>query len=509
MAKSTAVEKRLIGLFWLVAATSLMPFVLLAFLNDMAADDFLYRSLFRQYGFFGAQRWIYLRWAGRYTTSFLNGSFAASGLLTSAYWLPCLLLLAGTWLAIFFLIRRFCALLPDQPAGVVRSRTGMISGVLFILLLYVQADIATGIYWFSSAIVYQSSLILFLLLAGGLLRRSARTGRAWGHDVLLVLLIVLIVGCNEMSAVFLFFFLVAVAAAHAYIRRRVPAWLWIYLGIALATGLVVALTSGVLRVRSAMMIGHSSYPGILAAIGFQFVYTLFSVFKEPLFWFSLAATFLFGVHISREGKDLGWMAVFRERNVLLSGSILLMLVILLSLATIMVGSQGSLPPRALNNLTGLLTVGLLILSFLAGVRKGGWSRGDEGPPKQPADVRRLLLSPAVLVAVLALLLLASTNYRDAWKTVLSGYFRHAVARDRDRQLTEAGQRHEHIVTLLSYPDAIGDKVQMMFPHGLPETVREQIRQTPPLMIPYDGTAAENQEGYCSYYGIDSIIVGRH
>jgi hypothetical protein len=30
-----------------------------------------------------------------------------------------------------------------------------------------------------------------------------------------------------------------------------------------------------------------------------------------------------------------------------------------------------------------------------------------------------------------------------------------------------------------------------------------------LMVPFDGTAAQNQKGYCQYYGIDSIIVGRH
>jgi len=499
MAKSTAVDRRLIGLFWLVAATSLMPFVLLAFLNDMAADDFLYRSLFRQYGFFGGQRWIYLNWAGRYTTSFLNGSFAASGLLTRAYWLPCLLLLAGAWLAMAFLVRSFCVLLPAQPAVAVRSRTAAISLVLFILLLYAQADIATGIYWFCSAIVYQTSLILFLLLAGGLMRRLIRTDRAQGLDVLLLLLIILIVGCNEMSAVFLLFFLAAVSGAHAYIRRHVPAWLWVYLCAALVTGLVVALTSGVLRVRSATMIGHSSYPGILAAIGFQFVYALFSILKEPLFWFSVSAAFHFGVRISREDKDLGWMAVFRERSVFLRGLGLLLLVVALSLATVMTVSRGSLPPRALNNLTGLLTIGLLILSLLAGVRKGGGIQGYEGP----------LPSAAVPVAVLTLLLVASTNYRDAWKTVFAGYFVHAVAQDRDRQLTDAGKRHQHIVTLLSYPDAIGDKIHEMFPRGLPETAHELILQRPPLMLPYDGTAAENRKGYCIYYGIDSIIVGRH
>jgi hypothetical protein len=374
-----------------------------------------------------------------------------------------------------------------------------VSCILFILLLYVQADIATGFYWFSSAIVYQSSMILFLLIMAMLLKRFARAGTAPGHDALLLLLILLIEGCNEMSAVLLPFLLAAVIGGYGYIHRRIPAHLWLYLGMAILTGLILALTSGVLRVRSAMMNTHSSYLTIVAATGYQFVYVLFSVFKEPLFWLSGIAAYLAGERLSGYGKDTGWLAAFQERPLFLKGVIVLCLLIGLSLATILIGSRGSLPPRALNNLTGLFAIGLLILSVLAGIRKGG--RRPVGEGLKPA--------PTALSVMIVLLLLASTSYRDAWKTVLSGYFRHAVLQDRARQLSHAGERHQRVVTVRSYPEAIEDKIREKFPLGLPETLHSQILEKPPLMYPYDGTAAQNLKVYCQYYGIDSIIVGGH
>src|SRR5579872_2386934 len=97
MGNSNAAKNRLSRIFWLAMFVCLLPFVLLAFLNDMAADDFSYCTLYRTYGFFGAQGVIYHNWAGRYTTTFLNQVFVASGALSNAYRLPCLLLFAGTW----------------------------------------------------------------------------------------------------------------------------------------------------------------------------------------------------------------------------------------------------------------------------------------------------------------------------------------------------------------------------------------------------------------------------
>jgi len=488
MGNSTAGKNRLTGFFWLVIAVCLLPFLLLPFLNGMAADDFHFYNLYREHGFWGAQEFIYRTWAGRYTTTFLSGSVVSLDLLRHYYWMPCMGLFVCTWGAIFFLLRSLCSVL---AAGLAGRQIAQISFVLFVLFLYVQADIATGFYWFSSAIVYQTSFILFLVFAGCLIKRLFIAGPAPGRDALLLLLAALIIGCNEMAAVFLLLFLAVLVGILLVDRGKAPGYLWLCLGVALALCIVIASTSGVIRVRHRLMNGSTSYLGVLPVVVFQFIIALFAVFKEPLFWFAGIAAFLFGVRLSQEAA----FAAFREKKVLVPGLALLLLPAVFGLLTVMIGSRGSLPPRALNNLTGWLAGGSLALAFLAGIRNGA---------AMPA-LGTIRLSPVLLTGLLTVLLLASVNYRDAWKTVVSGYFYHAVQVDRDRRLTEAGRQHEGTVTLPDYQEAEEDRIHEAFPHGVFETVHSLLLERPPLIYYYDG-AATRDPAYRLYYGLDSIIV---
>jgi len=495
MSNYTLVKKRLTILLWLAIFVCLLPFLLLPFLNSMAGDDYQFYDLYRVHGFWGTQEFIYHGWAGRYTTTFLNGSFVTLDILHRYYWMPCLLLFGCTWGALFFLLSTLHGLLPGRPFG--RARIAQASFLFLILFLYVQAEIATGFYWFSSAIVYQPSFILSVVFAACLVRRLSVAGSKQSLDVLILLLIVLIVGCNEMAAVFLLLFLVALIGYWHYGRRPVPSYLWLYAGVALAICLIVASTSGVLWGRRRLMNGSTSYLKILPIVFFQFAAVFFSVFKEPLFWFSCVAGFLFGMRVARDSAGIGPLFIFREKRVLLAGLVLLPVLVFLCLAIMLVGSRGSLPPRALNNLTDWLAGGLLLLSFCAGIRKGS------AVPAPGA----LGLPPVLLTGVLVLLLFASVNYRDAWKTVLSGYFYHAVAVDRDRHLTAAGRRHDGVAIVPAYAEAVEDKIHQVFPHGIFESVNSLLLERPPLFYYYDGAAGKDR-AYRLYYGLDSIIIGR-
>ncbi|WP_188934804.1 hypothetical protein [Puia dinghuensis] len=464
----------------------LLPFLLLPFLSNMAGDDFNFYNLYRAHGFWESQGFIYRHWAGRYTTTFLNGACLSLDLLRHYYWLPCLLLFASTWWAIFFLLSTLHALVPGRPFS--RNHLVGLSFLFFILFLYVQADIATGFYWFSSAIVYQPSFILSLVFAGCLVRRLEVAGTAPGRDIVLLLLIVLIIGCNEMAAVFLLFFLIALIGLYYYSGLPVPGYCWLYLGVAIGMCVLIVFTSGVILERRQMMNTGSGAVAILSATFFQLISVLFAVFKEPLFWFACAAVFLFGVYLSP-------LAGLRQKKTFLSGLILLLLLVFLSLLTVLIGSRGSLPPRALNNLTGWFTGGALLLVFLAGLRKEAGA----------SIFGALRLSPVLLTGMLAVLLLASVNYRDAWKTVLSGYFYHAVQVDRDRQLTLAGHRRAGVAVVASYEDAVEASVRQVFPHGVFETVHTLLVQKPPLLYYYDGAASQDH-AYRLYYGLDSIAI---
>ena len=220
-----SVNRKPAFVFGMTLLICLLPFIILSFLNIMAEDDYGIYYGFQMRGFFRMQQDLYLAWTGRYTSTFLYGLFISPGLMHKYYFLHSLLLFFFTWRAILFLLTTLNSLLPGRPFT--RSRIASASFVLFFLFLYVQAEIATGFYWFSSSLDYQTAFILFLVFAGNLVKRMLLPGAILRRDLYLLFLIVLIIGCNELIAVFLLFFLSALIAACYYYGRTVPKFLFL------------------------------------------------------------------------------------------------------------------------------------------------------------------------------------------------------------------------------------------------------------------------------------------
>ena len=482
-------------LFWLLVTIGMLPFVILSFLNSMALDDYFYYQLFRSSGFFGAQRYLYDHWAGRYTSTFLLGCFIRLDLPARCPWLPTLLYFAATWGAICYLLSSVYILLRQGHLVTASVRILPAGTLLFILFLYVQADIATGFYWFSAMVVYQTAFILFLLLAASLIRRLVAPDSLSPRDLLLFLLTLLIVGCNEMMAVFLPLFLVSLILACRFFDRPAPRWLWICVAMALGMGLLIFFTSGVMTYRHREMHAHTGYLALLPITGFQTVAVLYYILKEPLFWLGALSLFVFGSRISQNWPSPLALAPFRRKNIFLPGLLTILLLLGLSLTAFLIGSGGSIPPRTLNNLSDMATCCLLALCFLAGVNQGG-RRPFSATPRPSRTIQ--------LVVVVAVTL-ASSNYLAAWKSVVSGYFHHAVLADRDRQLQDAREAHRHSAVLVTYDSALQEKIRQAFPHGIFESVHDILLQKPPLLIYYDG-AGIGDPSYAHFYGLDSIIL---
>ena len=542
-------------LFWPALAISLLPFVILAFLNSMAMDDYYFYDLYRTKGFWTVQHDLYLSWAGRYTSSLITGGLIVLDLPARFPFLPTLLYFACTCAALVYVIR---SLRPIMPAGFF-GQGWRIAAILFVLFLYVQADIATGFYWLSATTVYQTAFILFLLLIGTIIRKIGGVGPvatgAGRHlapiDIFFFLLIILIVGCNEIMAVFLPFFLAALAAMMAFCGRPAGRWIWLGLAIAIGMGMVIFFTSGVINYRTHMMNSGTGFFAIVPIIGFRTVEVLFVIFKEPLFWGCAIAAFVSGIYVSSKATplstqpvggssqapalsalastgssqptagssqspasssqspasssqspagssrslDVGPWDIFRRKNVFLPGVAALLSIVLLSLAAFLLASRGSIPPRALNNLSDVTAFCLLVLTFLAGV-----NRGSRSPAPVLPD-----LAPAAKLAVLVAMLLASVNYADAWKTVGSGYFYHAVLADRDHLLKTAAGEHHPIAVVPSYDAALKEKIDQAFPHGVFSTAHDWLIQKPTLLVFYDG-AGIGDAAYAQFYGLDSIVV---
>jgi len=482
-------------LFWILIFVGLLPFVILSFLNSMALDDYLYYELFRTRSFFGVQRFLYETWGGRYTSTFLIGCFVRMDLPGRFPWLPTLFYFFATWGAICYLLSTLFTLLRLDHLQIGRERIFQAGLLLFILFLYVQADIATGFYWFSAMVVYQTAFILFLLLSATLVRRLESTQRAPGIDILLVILVLLIIGCNEIMAIFIPFLLISLMLACRFYDREVPRWLWLLLGIAFCAGLLIFFTSGVMTYRQKGMNAHTGILAIIPIIGFQIIAVLYYIFKEPMFWLGAAAIFVLGSRIAQNWPSPNLLVPFRRKNIFLPGLIALMFLIGSSLAVFLFASRGSIPPRTLNNLSDITTCCFLALCLLAGVNQGArrpfasFSR----PPR------------AVQLAVLVAVTLASVNYLSAWKSVISGYFYHAVLTERDHKLRAAASKHLRTVTLAPYDSTLKEHIDKVFPHGIFETVRTLFLEKPQMLYYYDG-AGVGDPNYAHFYGLDSIIL---
>ncbi len=487
------------SVFWLLVLAGLLPFVIVAFFNSMAADDYLFYFLYRNNGFFKVQSDLYHDWAGRYTSAFIIGCFVRLDLPGRYPWLPTVLYFAATWTTLCYL----CFVVRRRFLGVSRMHVLQAATLLFFLCLYVQADIATGFYWFSSVVVYQTAFILFLIFVARVIRRLTETSIFSVKDLFLYLLILLIVGCNEMIAVFLPLFLISLVFACRFYDRPVPFFLWLCVATSIATGIFIMLTSGVLFVRRPLLNAGTGYLHILPIIGFQTIAVLYYIFKEPFFWLAALLFFGLGVRLSPEGLAAsasasasgGLLAPFRRKNIFLPGLLTIFALLVLSLTAFLMASRGSIPPRTLNNLSDVLVCLLLTICFLSGVNKS-W-----------LPVRAFIpeLSSALGLGVVMAVIMSSTNYLGAWKTVFSGYFYHAVLTDRDRLLRAAAVEHRHSAIVLTYDAALQEKINSVFPHGVFKSVQEILQERPAMLYYFDG-AGIGDPGYAHFYGLDSIIL---
>jgi hypothetical protein len=350
-------------------------------------------------------------------------------------------------------------------------------------------------------VVYQTAFILFLLFSARLIRRlgAPPAFSVAAGDLFLLLLVLLIVGCNEMIAVLLPPFLLSLAMACRFYGRRVPLFLWLCLATAVAGGLWIMLTSGVISVRRPLLNTGTGYWHVLPVIGFQTIAVLYYIFKEPFFWLAVLALFGLGIRLSAlsggAAASTGLLAPFRRRNIFLPGLLTTFALVVLSLTAFLVASHGSIPPRTLNNLSDIVTCCLLVICFLAGVNKGNFPI--------PAFLSRL--SPGLGLGILVVVTLSSTNYLAAWKTVFSGYFYHAVLADRDRQLKAVALQHQHSAVVLDYDAALQEKINAVFPNGVFKTVQTILGEKPAMLYFFDG-AGSGDRAYAHFYGLDSIII---
>ena len=469
----------------------------------MTGDDYVLALYYRDHGFFGTQQVVYTHWSGRYTATFIGALFMKFGWPQRYYFLHPLLLFLCSWGALFFLLSTINRYLLRRLFT--RGRMVLASGVLLMVTIYVQAETATGFYWFSSAVTYQPAFIFFLLLTAALIRRFRPAADPappldWRGDGVVILLILLIIGCNEIAAVFLVFFLLLLIAAHYYYRRFVPVSLIVYAGVSIVMGAIILLTSGLLSVRYNYMNPNTPAAVVLPMILFRGATVFYYILKLPLFWIGCALLYLIGRRAAAALPGPLFPSVspsLQGRKMLILCLVAIPVLVLLTLTVILMVSKGALPDRALNNLIDLAAVFLLGLAFIAGL-------SSSIPSSIPPAASPVIPSTA-LVIVLVVGLMASDSFPEAWRNDLSGYFYHSVETARIRKMEEARTNRQKVIVLLPYDETLQEEIHRVFPHGTFKTMMLLLKERPSFLFRgKDPDLIDPMRRY--YYNLDSVTV---
>jgi hypothetical protein len=78
--------------------------------------------------------------------------------------------------------------------------------------------------------------------------------------------------------------------------------------------------------------------------------------------------------------------------------------------------------------------------------------------------------------------------------------------DRDAQLEAAKNKNYKSINMLSYKDALHQKIKEHFPNGSFKSLTKMLEQ-PPVTIPFFNDAEDStQQLYLAYYGLEKIII---
>lgn len=224
----------LIATIFLVA-----PFFYISIYNHPSADDYCYSDFGRSMGFWSAQVEHYLSWTGRYmATALLTVSPIDYNELTFYRVLPGLLfIIFGVSILVFVK-----AIIP----GAETRDKAVLGFIIFFLYLYNVPDITEAFYWMPGAITYQLASILSLLLFS-LVLRFREHEQKFKRRVLLVLaclMVITIVGLNEVSMMMLCIIFLGWFVMDFYRKRSVDTDLLVLLLVTIAAAAVVVAAPG-------------------------------------------------------------------------------------------------------------------------------------------------------------------------------------------------------------------------------------------------------------------------
>ncbi|WP_162427500.1 DUF6056 family protein [Pontibacter pudoricolor] len=190
--------------YWLLIGAgiyTLLPFLALSFFNHPSADDFSFAVRDRELDYLTVMQHYYNTWTGRYFSTItlfrINPMISGSILLYRLYSLLLLLFFCGS---LYFLLSTV------TRQALSKTKIIALAALLFTLYLLQIPSPPEGFYFFSTYATYQLPNILLMVMLA-LLFKFFQTQRATAkklYSILIAILIVAMVGSNEMALVITF-----------------------------------------------------------------------------------------------------------------------------------------------------------------------------------------------------------------------------------------------------------------------------------------------------------------
>lgn len=467
-----------------------LPLFSLPFFNHPCADDYICGYHLSTKGFWEYQSYIYNNWGGRFAATFTGSLFAADNYLYDHYWLHSVLLLLLNILSALFMIAALNKyVLKDET---VKKNITWI-GLLFVALQVCSlVEPSTYIFWFSSTVTYQLPVVLLQLQIGLwilVLHTNKGVTRSVAY-ILLPLLMLLVNGFNELFIVVQALLLLFVFLAGG--NKKLPKLFTVIILMGFVVSALTVLLSPGIQSRTSIIEPKGILVGA-AAVGYHIAESLWSIFKNPIFWFAVVMLFAYGNYGREKFRQFSFIKIFINKRWLLPGIILLFLIGAIGIAV--TGLKGGIiPDRYVNGVIVVSIVLLLLLAF------------TEGAMLERQQVNLLSAPLQLLILVIAIVgLLANSYIKDAYKSLIVAPMYDTIMSEREKQLKEAALNKQSAL-VESYNASMEKHLQQEYDNST-KTLRDLVQQKPSFIFFEDDLATEYSiETLQHFYGVDSIIV---
>lgn len=290
------------------------PLLYISQYNYPSGDDYYVLLLVQKLGALEATSWWYFNWTGRYSSFFLQSLFAAhSSWLTIYKIVPPALFLAGFG-CVFYFIRTFFG------RGFSNEALFSFSAGMYIFLISLTPDAATGFYWLPTSMQYLGAVFISLLILSLYIKlnRAINFQAKVAFSFLSVILIAFLTGLNEISTLFLITIFGLISFFYFIKFKKLHTWSLMFLAFSLVFALISFLSPGN-AIRAQQMRTEVHFIKVFAgAVGVTFYLAAELLSSTPLLLASMIYLVFLDINRDKLGASLSFMSGIRWYWVLAS-----------------------------------------------------------------------------------------------------------------------------------------------------------------------------------------------